>query len=353
MTASPQRVAIVGAGAVGSWIGGNLPQAGFDVTLIDAWPEHVTAMQTAGLTLTEPGSTRRVPVKALHIGQVQSLYRTPIDVAFICVKLYDTDWATTLIAPYLARSGYVVTLQNGLIEERIASIVGWGRTVGCIGGGLSLAVIGPGHVDRARQSRASAHAVFHVGEVHGRITPRVRSLVAMLEHVDAAQPITNLWGIRWTKLVANCMTSALCGVSGLPMRELFADPAGQKIMTQLAGEAIATGTALGFLIEDVFGLAPAQWVAAAAGDAAARVRASAALQNQTQGLGATASSGTAQDIGKKRRTEVDYMNGYVAARALEVGTQAPTHAAMATLVKNVEAGVVTPGRRAMNCLPDV
>ncbi|MEO8976754.1 MAG: 2-dehydropantoate 2-reductase N-terminal domain-containing protein, partial [Casimicrobiaceae bacterium] len=126
--ASSKRIAIVGAGAVGGWVGGVLADAGYHITLIDPWPEHVTAIRDAGITLTEPGNRRQIPIRALHVADVQSLHSTPVDVAFVCVKLYDTDWATALIVPYLAASGFVVTMQNGLIEERVAAIAGWGRT---------------------------------------------------------------------------------------------------------------------------------------------------------------------------------------------------------------------------------
>ena len=55
-------------------------------------------------------------------------------------------------------------------------------------------------------------------------------------------------------------------------------------------------------------------------------------------------SGKAQDIAKGRRTEVDFMNGYVAARGAECGIPAPTHSAVAALVKRVERGELAPAR---------
>ena len=70
---------------------------------------------------------------------MQSLAKqAPIDIAFVAVKSYDTEWATMLIKPYLAPSGFVVSLQNCLNEEKIAAIVGWGKTVGCIASVISV-----------------------------------------------------------------------------------------------------------------------------------------------------------------------------------------------------------------------
>lgn len=109
-----ERIAIVGAGAVGAYVGGYLSRAGRDVTLIDPWPEHVEAMRSDGLTLA--GMTGKecfhTPVKAMHLTEVQGLHRQgPIDIAFVTVKSYDTAWATTMIQDYLAPDGTVVAAE--------------------------------------------------------------------------------------------------------------------------------------------------------------------------------------------------------------------------------------------------
>ena len=78
------------------------------------------------------------PVRAMHISDVQSLNReTPIDIAFITDKSYDTDWATQLILPYMAGDGVLVSMQNGINEDAIAgSPAGgepWGAASACTG----------------------------------------------------------------------------------------------------------------------------------------------------------------------------------------------------------------------------
>ena len=103
-------------------------QAGEDVTFIDPWPAHVEHMRKHGLRVThamkEPEFT--VPVRALHVTDAQQLAKEkPVDIAFVCMKSYDTAWATMLIRQYLAPAGYVVSLQNCMNEETIAGVVGW------------------------------------------------------------------------------------------------------------------------------------------------------------------------------------------------------------------------------------
>ena len=127
-----RRIVIVGAGAVGGYVGASLFAKGRDVTLIDPWPEHVDAIRRNGMRLSGSEGDRRIAIPALHLTDVQQLVARPVDLAFICTKLYDTAWATQLIKPYVAAGGVVVTMQNSLIEETVAQIVGWGRTLGAI-----------------------------------------------------------------------------------------------------------------------------------------------------------------------------------------------------------------------------
>src|SRR3954469_11443930 len=114
-----ERIAFVGAGAVGGYSGGHLARAGNDVTLIDPWSEHVARIKSHGLHLGGTQGEHDVRVRALDISEVQSLRSNAIDIAFICMKLYDTAWAAALITPYLAPGAIVVTMQNGLVEEEV------------------------------------------------------------------------------------------------------------------------------------------------------------------------------------------------------------------------------------------
>ena len=102
------RIAIVGAGAVGGYAGAHMVHAGHDVTFIDGWPEHVEAMRKDGLTITHLKDVApfNVKVRAMHITDVQGLAKEPpIDIAFICMKSYDTAWSTAMIKQYLAPHG--------------------------------------------------------------------------------------------------------------------------------------------------------------------------------------------------------------------------------------------------------
>jgi 2-dehydropantoate 2-reductase len=169
------------------------------VTLIDFWHEHIEAIRKNGLELSGMTEEERQVShpKTMHMHEVASLAKqAPVDIAFMCMKSYDTEWATQLIKPYLAPGGYVVSLQNCINEERIADIVGWGRTLGCIASRISVELFEPGKVRRQAPKGAASHTVFRVGEVHGRATERAKRVVELLGVVDGSKVTSNLWGER-------------------------------------------------------------------------------------------------------------------------------------------------------------
>ena len=258
-TGMAKRIAFVGAGAIGGYIGANLTALGHDVTLIDPWPAHVEAMRADGMHLygmTE-AENRTVRVNAMHITDAQQLAKQPpIDIAFIAVKSYDTVWATRLIRQYLAPGGFVVSSQNCINEERIAGVVGWGRTVGCVvGGGVGVELFEPGHVRRSMMKNPNVVS-FHVGEPHGRITRRVEELAEMLDGIDTAHATDNLWGERWTKLCVNGMRNGVSAATGLGGNARDSHDAIRRICIRLGGESVRVGQALGFTLGKIGALEP-------------------------------------------------------------------------------------------------
>ena len=177
------KIAFMGVGAVGGYAGAHMAQAGEDVTFIDPWPAHVEKMQRDGLKISHINDVPEftVKVRAMHVTDAQQLAKEkPIDIAFVCMKSYDTEWAATLISQYLAPGGFIVSLQNCMNEETIAGVVGWGKTVGCIASSITVDLCEPGHVRRAAGKSGTRHTVFRTGEVHGRVTDRVKEICRLV-----------------------------------------------------------------------------------------------------------------------------------------------------------------------------
>ena len=340
-----KRIAYVGVGAVGGYVAGHLTRAGHDVTLIDAWPEHVEHMRRRGIELSGTTAAERhtVPVKALHITDVQRLVKEKqVDIAFLSVKSYDTEWAAQLIRPYLAPDGFVVSLQNCINEERIAQHVGWGRTVGCIASLIAVELYEPGRIKRTVPMGGDRHTVFRVGEPHGRVTRRVEEVAEMLRAVDSSRVTTNLWGERWSKLVINSMRNGLSAATGLFGNQRDAQEGPRGVSIRLGSEAVRVGQAHGFQLEKMLGMEPEVLARAGEGHRDALTEVTDVLMEGVKRRSDDQRPSMAQDIAKGRRTETDYINGYVAARGAEIGVPAPTHARMNEAVKRVERGEAKP-----------
>jgi 2-dehydropantoate 2-reductase len=343
-----KKIAIVGAGAVGGYVGAHMVRAGADVTFIDAWPEHVRHMQAQGMRVTHARDVAEfcVPVRALDITQVQQLAKErPVDIAFVCVKSYDTAWATTLIAQYLASDGYVVSLQNCMNEAVIAGIVGWGKTVGCIASSITVNLPDPGHIHRGAGKHGAAHTVFRAGEVHGRMTERAEEVCRLVAAADSAKVTDNLWGERWSKLVTNVMGNGLSACSGLSGRQMLENVQIRRFGVRLGSEAIRVGKALGYHLEEILHLPPETIARAGEGDEAAMLRYEEQRFKDAKHTAAEQRPSMGQDMQKGRRTEIEFLNGFVVREGEKIGLACPANATLTDIVKRVERGELEPSPR--------
>ena len=332
------KIAIMGAGAAGSYIGSFLTREGEDVTFIDQWPEHVETMKRAGLRASGSQGDFTVPVKALHLTEAQSI-REPFDIALIAVKSYDTEWATHFIKRSLKPTGFVVSCQNCMNDELIAGIVGHEREVPCVMSHIEVALWEPGQVVRGGPvGRDRGHDVFRVGETNGRVSPRVEHLASMLSCIDSAIVTTNIWGERWAKLTQNAMGNPAGGISGLGSRGLAENPRARALRIHLARETVLVGQALNYRIEPIGGFDAETLARASEGDVFEEIDGS--LQAAAGAVDWHASM--AQDVKKGRRTEIDYMNGFVVRKGREVGVPTPVSAAIVAAMHEIETGRLKP-----------
>lgn len=343
-----RKIAIVGAGAVGGYAGAHMVQAGEDVTFIDPWPEHVEHMRKHGLRVTHARDVAEfsVPVRALHLTDVQQLAKEPpVDIAFVCMKSYDTAWTTTLIKQYLAPDAFVVSLQNCMNEETIAGIVGWGKTLGCIASSITVNLPEPGHIHRGAGKGGAAHTVYRTGEVHGRITGRAEEVCRLVGYSDSAKVTENLWGERWSKLVANAMGNGLSAGTGLPGAEIVKSEPLRRFATRLGSEAIRVGQALGYSLEEILHLPPETIARAGEGDAAAIEVADAQRLKDMARVSGEQRPSMGQDMMKGRRTEIEFLNGYVVREGEKIGQPCRANAALTDIVTRVERGELKPDPR--------
>jgi 2-dehydropantoate 2-reductase len=329
-----KRIGIMGAGAIGSVVGGMLTRAGHDVTLIDQWPAHVEAMRTQGLRLSGTCGEHVVPVKAVHLCDAQAIAE-PFDAIFLAVKGYDTEWATLFAIRFLRQpDGVIVDFQNGINDERVAALAGRERTLGCvitIGAGMYE----PGHAMRTDTGKVG----FKIGELDGSDTPRARELVRIVDDVAGATLTSNLFGERWSKLTVNCMANPLAGLSGLGSAEIRTEPHARRIAVHVAAEVIRVGSAAGFEVEPIFGIQAQRFVDAVEGRGISELEADMASGARSLAGGRPS---LLQDVMRGRRTEIEELNGLVVRKGRELGVPTPMNEAVVREVQRHGVGLLRP-----------
>ncbi|MFJ1767322.1 ketopantoate reductase family protein [Amycolatopsis sp. NPDC088138] len=200
---------VVGGGAIGGTLAFHLARAGHAVSIVDTDAAHVAAITDRGLTLRRPGGDETVDLPAF----VPDAAPPVLGRVLLAVKAQATETVLQWLEPRLARDGFVVSLQNGLNEALIASYVGAERTVGAFVN-LFADVAEPGVV------RDGGQGALVVGEPDGRISDRVKEVVADLQAWGPAKATANVEGYLWAKLGFGAMLTTTA-LADAPMADLI------------------------------------------------------------------------------------------------------------------------------------
>ncbi len=297
------RVAVVGAGGIGSVFGGRLAAAGHEVWLVHRRPAHVEAVRRDGLLLDGPRGAERIAIRATcDPGEVGF-----VDLVLVLTKANDTRAAADAARPLVGDGTVVVTLQNGLGNlETIGEVLGVERVlVGMTYHGASLDA--PGRV------RHTATGQTFVGEPWGGITERVQSIADCFTEAGVATEVTDrLWEMVWGKLVVNAALNATCALTGASGVDILASPSARELVGQVAHECAAVATALGITLPYP--------------DPAVRVW-------QHCETIQTAKPSMLQDLERGRTTEIDAINGAIVREGMRLGVPTPLNRALMLLIK--------------------
>jgi 2-dehydropantoate 2-reductase len=335
-----KKIAVLGAGAIGSSVGADLTRAGHDVTIIDQWPAQVEALKAGGIRIQMPDEDLEIPVTALHLCDLASA-NLEFDVVFLAVKSNDHRWLAEFIRPYLKSDGVFVAIQNGMNDDSIASIIGRSRTVGCVVE-LSAEIFTPGLVKRNTSRKTTW---FALGELDGLYTPRVKELERVLGAVGRVDVTNNIYGAKWTKLIANTMTMGPFGLLGLRNHEAAELPGMFDISVQLGKESLAVGAALGYRIEPIFGLRADEFAGSTDENLVTAMKTL---------LGHVSKGRTApiHDHIKGRKSEMEWISGLVAAKGEALGIPVTANAAVAELDRQINKGLLAMDRSNLDLLKE-
>lgn len=327
-----RKIAVLGAGAIGSSISADLTKAGHDVTVIDQWPAQVEALKASGIVVTMPDGEVKTPIRALHLCDLASA-NLEFDIVLLAVKSNDDRWLAELIRPYLKADGVLVGTQNGMNDDTLASIVGKQRVVGCAME-LSAEIFTPGLVKRNTTHKTTW---FAVGELDGSYTPRVKEIAALLGHVGRCDVTNNIYGAKWTKLIANTMTMGPFGLLGLGNTDAANVPGMFELSVQLGRESTAVGTALGYRTEPIFGLRADEFAGSSDENLVTAMKT--LLGHVSRGRTAPI-----HDHMKGRRSEMEFISGVVSKKGRELGIATPFNDAVVEIDRAINRGEIRMDR---------
>ena len=314
-----------GAGAIGGTIGAFLARAGHDVTFVDIVDDHVDAIATTGLAIEGPVDRFTATAPAVTPDALSGRYGR----ALLCVKGQDTDAAVRRLAPFLADDGYAVSVQNGLNEHTMATVLGRERVIGCFVN-FGADYIEPGRVHYGGRGAAV------LGELDGQMTPRLDALIDVFRDFESnARASANIWGYLWGKLGYGALLFATA-LADDSIAEALAQPAHRTLYRALGEEVMRVAHAGGIAPQGFNGFDPAGFVPAA--DAAATERSMSAMVAHNRGS-AKSHSGVWRDLAvRKRPTEVEPMVGAVVREAARHSIDTPLLARLTAMIHEIEEG---------------
>ena len=300
------RIAVIGAGAMGSVFGARLQSTGAAVTLFDSNEPHVEAIRARGLTLGDASGEHLVAIAATsRIAEIEHM-----DLALVLVDSNATASVAPLVPNVLAKDGLALTLQNGIGNvEALAAALSAQRVIA--GSTLNSATfVGPGHV------RHTNVGPTVIGLPEGPPTERVRALAAQLS--DAGFPTVvsdNVMSHVWAKFVLNCAINPLCALTGLRPGEIARHPPIARLLERLLDEALAVAAAKGVQLSDP--------------DVRRDVLSHAFERYNRPSM--------LQHVESGRRTEIEALNGALVREASNLGLAVPYNEAVWAAVSGIDA----------------
>jgi 2-dehydropantoate 2-reductase len=318
------RIAIMGAGSMGTILGAYIAKSGTQIDLIDANVEHVKALNEKGAKITGTVDFTTL-VNALTPDEMEGIY----DFVFYMVKQTYNEAALGQLLNHLDENSTVCTLQNGMPEEAVAKIIGTKRTIGGTIGwgatwmepGVSALTSDPGKL------------TFDVGELDGQITERLKFAKELLEKMCPTDILDNLLGIRWTKLMVNATFSGMSAALGCTFGDILDDEKALLCVKHIANECIDVAKANGVKMEDIQGFDLGTLLAF---NTEEERDSKDPVYNKMWGPHRKLKASMLQDLEKGRNCEIDAINGVVCESGNEVGIDTPVNDRVVEIVKGIQ-----------------
>lgn len=321
------KVLVVGAGAIGGTVAVLLKKEGYDIRIKCHIPEIKELIETKGFYLHGAKGEHHVDFKCYH--EVEEFGDEKFDIIIIATKYAHVAASAKLIMPYLAEGGIIVGMQNGILTEELAEIVGRDKAVGCM--------IGFGATRNADNDvTMTSLGEYYVGMLDGRRTPMLDKFAEMLSNVVPAQVTLDIKGRQYSKLIINSCINAVAGITGNKLGTILKDVRAQDLFLNIAREGMAVAKAMNIKVPKygavleyrMLALSNAKWY-----NSIIKI-----VVRMVGKLYSDVKPSTLQSIEAGEKTEIDILNGFFVVNGDKYGVDTPVNDKIVQMIHEIEEG---------------
>lgn len=326
MGSSDLSFLVVGAGAIGGITAALLKKAGYNVEIIAKYNDYADMISTTGLHITGARGNFTQSMKAWK-SATDDIWEK--DIILLATKATDMMEAANEVIHLLKDDGLMVSLQNGICEDDLATIAGRERIVGCVvAWGATMVSQG--------QLFMSSDGEFIIGYTDRKSDSRLSELGSVLSSIVPVKITDNIMGHLYSKLIINSCITPLGAICGMHLGEMLSKPRLRKIFIAIMSEAMQVADKMGIKVEPFGGkldyykvLEENGWIGNLKRHLLIRF-----LGFKYRKL----KSSSLQSLERGKPTEIDYFNGYIAKNAKIHGIDVPVNSAIVRLIHEIESG---------------
>ena len=321
-----KRILVVGAGAVGGITAAILAREQYDIWLVAKYPDLVKKISNEGIDVS--GHCGDLCMIIPTVAQAAEL-TGKFDYVFMAMKADAMVKAAREILPFIHEQSRVVSMQNGICEETLASVVGRMRTIGCVVG-WGGTMIAPGVVEMTSDGE------FVIGNWDREQDEKLKEVAEILRQILPCETSPEIISHLYSKLIINACVSTLGAISGLFLGDMLARRYIRNIFIEIIREAIAVADAMDLRVKPYAGkLDYYQFLRSGIMASFKRHLTIRVIGYKYRKL----KSSSLQSLERGRKTEIDFFNGYISSKGKEHGVNTPVNVKLTRMVREIENGM--------------
>jgi len=319
------KILIIGAGAVGGITAAILKNAGYDIHLVCKYPELAEKISNEGIFAF--GVCGEIKITIPSVDELREL-EGKYDLVMMATKAYVLEEIARQLDPYLHEGSRVVSMQNGICEDKLAAIVGEDRTVGCVVG-WGATMHEPGRLEMTSEGE------FIIGNWNNQKDDVIIEIKSILEHILPTKISDNILSDLYSKLIINSCITTLGAISGLYVGEMLARKKVRNLFIKVIREAIHVAEGMELQVKpyagklDYYSFLKQNFISEIKQHLTIRV-----IGFKYRKL----KSSSLQSLERGGITEVDYFNGYIAKQGQLTGVSTPVNEQLTQMIKEIEEG---------------